>query len=178
VLSKQRILVALLLSAAAVVFAIGVALERSQPDHHDEPTTQGERLNATEGSEEREAAERRERTQTAESSESNTEELFGVNTESTALVVAAVAVSLLLAAAVLAVRSAVIVPLIVVVALGAAVFDVREVVHQIDESRSGVATLAALTAALHFLTVLLAAWCVLAERRDAGGQGLRVSRSD
>ena len=51
------------------------------------------------------------------------------------------------------------------IALATSVFDVREVMHQIDESRTGVATLAALTTAQHLLTALVAAGVLLVERR-------------
>ena len=176
--SRLRISVAVLLVAASAVFAIGVVVERSQPDQHEESTQQhtDEPGAAPEGSQEREAQERRERSEITEADEENPEELFGVNTESVGLVIAAIAVSLLLAVAALTVRSPLVLGLIFIVALGAAVFDIREVMHQVDESRDGVATLAMLTAVLHVLTALVAA-AALSTERNAGALE-NVSRPD
>ena len=39
-MNLSRIVVAVLFAASAGVFAIGVAVERSQPSHHDEPAIQ------------------------------------------------------------------------------------------------------------------------------------------
>jgi hypothetical protein len=75
--------------------------------------------------------------------------VFGIDTESTALVIAAVAMSLLLAAA-LWISGAALVPLAIAgFALVAAAFDTREVFHQIDESRTNLIVIATIVAALH-----------------------------
>jgi hypothetical protein len=95
-------------------------------------------------------------------SEANGERVFGIDIESTGLVVAAVAVSLLFAIA-LWLSESVLVPLALVgFALVAAVFDVREVFHQIDESRTNLTVIASIVAALHLSVVAGAA--VLARR--------------
>jgi choline-glycine betaine transporter len=52
----------------------------------------------------------------------------------------------------------------VVFCLGTAVLDVREVVHQLNQNRNGVATLAGLVAVLHLLAAAAAA---LSLRRPA-----------
>ena len=95
-------------------------------------------------------------------SEANGERVFGIDIESTGLVVAAVAVSLLLAIA-LWLSDGFVVPLALAgFALVAAIFDVREVFHQIDESRTNLTVIAAIVAALHLAVV--AGGLVLARR--------------
>lgn len=85
--------------------------------------------------------------------EKNSERIFGVDIESTGLVVAAVAVSLIFAVA-LWLSGSVAVPFALAgFALVAAVFDVRELFHQIDESRTNLTVIAAVVAALHLTVV-------------------------
>ena len=172
-MNSWRTILAALLVASAAVFSIGVAVERSQSTHHDEATPQAAASpasNAPEGSAEREAAEKRPTSSSqpaAEASGESSEKVFGINTESVPLVVAVVIVSLLLAGAAMVWRSPLLLAAIIVVVIGAAVFDVREIAHQIDESRNGVATIAAVTAALHLMIALAAAGIVYLERRRA-----------
>jgi hypothetical protein len=94
------------------------------------------------------------------------ETLLGVNPESSGLLAVAVAVSLLLAAGAWWLSAS---PLVLgVVALAMAAFgalDIREVIHQADESRTGLMLLAALVAILHFAAALLAARAAVATRR-------------
>jgi hypothetical protein len=105
--------------------------------------------------------------------ERGSERVFGIDTESSSLVASAVAVSLVLAIA-LWLRAGVLVPLgIVGFAVAAAVFDVREVFHQIDESRTNLAVIAALVALLH--TAAAACAVALARRHSVGG---RMSPAD
>jgi hypothetical protein len=86
-------------------------------------------------------------------SEAHGERVFGIDIESTGLVVAAVAVSLVLAIA-LWLSSGVVVPLALAgFALVAAIFDVREVFHQIDESLTNLTVISAIVAALHLAVV-------------------------
>jgi hypothetical protein len=90
---------------------------------------------------------------------------MGIETESTGLVGAVVGVSVLLAAAVLlARRLRALLLLVAAFALVSLIFDVREVVHQIDESRLVIAAVAALVAVLH---VGVAGGALLA--RSSGG---------
>jgi hypothetical protein len=101
-------------------------------------------------------------------SEAHGERVFGIDIESTGLVVAAVAVSLLLAIA-LWLSSGVLVPLAVAgFAFAAAIFDVREVFHQIDESRTNLTVIAAIVAALHLAVV---AGALMLARRSAVSDG-------
>jgi hypothetical protein len=95
-------------------------------------------------------------------SEKKGERVFGIDIESPALVIAAVAVSLILAAA-LWLTGSVLAPLALAgFALVAAIFDVREVFHQIDESRTNLTIIASIVAALHLAVV--AGALVLARR--------------
>lgn len=83
-----------------------------------------------------------------------------------AVLLAGAAAVFALAAGVIVSRSPLLVTVIVVVAIAAAAFDVREVAHQIDESRNGVATLAAVTALLHVVTALIGCALLLSGRRQ------------
>ena len=175
-MKTSRVIVAALFALSAGVFAIGVSVERSQSTHHDEPVARAgvtPAATAAEGSAEREAAEKKAPSTgqpavaATETGSESSEKLFGVNTESAGLVVVVVAISLALAAAAVVVRSPMILAAIIIVALGAAAFDVREVLHQIDESRNGVAALAVLTAALHILVAVVASWSGIIDRGES-----------
>jgi hypothetical protein len=138
---RGRALLVLLIVLATAGFAIGIAVEKSTAEepHADETAVSEEG-----GHEEGEAAEEG----GAEAASSET--VLGLNLESTPLVIAAVVGSLVLAGAVwVRPRWR---PLLVVVALtmlAFAVLDVAEVLHQLDESRAGVAVIAVIVAALH-----------------------------
>jgi hypothetical protein len=140
---RLRWLLSALLVAAAVLFAIGVAAERAQGDHHDEVAAH------VEGGEEH-------HDEAAESSGHSDERTLGVVRESPAIVVTAVAVSLVLASLVWFRRDLWLLWTVVAVALVFAVFDVAEVVHQLDESRNGLALLAAIVALLHLSSAFVA----------------------
>jgi hypothetical protein len=77
------------------------------------------------------------------------ERVFGIDTESTPLVAIAVGVSVLLALAIWLTGS----PLALIAVAGfglvAAAFDVREIFHQLDESRTNLVAIASVVAALH-----------------------------
>lgn len=218
-MSKSRIIVAALLIASAVVFAIGVSVERSQAEQHSDAPAGGQSLgNATlapegsaaregaektiaatkavatsapEGSAAREAAEKKPSATAAKplttaapegsaareaaegggssgASGERAEKLFGIRTESTGLVIAVVVLSLILAAGMLIVRSPLILVAAAVVVLGATAFDIRELAHQIDESRNGVAVLAGLTGVLHIAVAAVAAGLLFVERPRRG----------
>lgn len=150
--------VLLLVSAAA--FVIGVAVERNQ-GHAKTPTE----TTATTGSENGEhsgtGAEGKHRDETATDEGTagveSDESLLGVDPESTGAVVGAVAASLLLAAAAWwrPARSVLVVGALF--CLAAAALDVREVLHQLDENRDGVAALAGLVTVLHLAAAAAAA---------------------
>jgi hypothetical protein len=130
-----------------------VSLERSDEDTHDEPATELTRASAGEEGERHHA----EPAGNSESGESDT--VLGVDVESTPLVVLAVLAGLALAALVASRfgrRRGV--PLAVAgIALAWAVLDVREVVHQVDESNTGIAIVAALVTVLHVAAAATAA---------------------
>jgi hypothetical protein len=104
--------------------------------------------------------------ETQRASEKESERVFGIDTESTGLVIAAVGASLLFALA-LWFTTGVAVPLALAgFALVAAIFDVREVFHQIDESRTNLTVIAAIVAALHL--VVVGGALTLAQRAKSG----------
>lgn len=110
------------------------------------PTTQPvPDLSAPEGSAEREAAEG--------VAGAPSERIFGINTESTGLVVAADLLALALLSAVLLVRPRrplrLVALTIVVTSAAAVAFDVREALHQRDIGRSGLLALVVLVAIAH-----------------------------
>jgi hypothetical protein len=76
-------------------------------------------------------------------------DILGIDPESTGVVAAAVALSLLLAAAVWTWGTSAILAVAVAFGLVFAALDVREAFHQADESRGGLVALALLIAALH-----------------------------
>ena len=136
---------------------------------HRDSGESGERASHKETSETTNATIRGESTTTETTTHSEaSEKLLGVNPESTGLLVVAVVASLLLAAGVWWLGTS---PLVLgAVAVAMAVFgalDVREVVHQADESRTGLMLLAALVAVLHFAAAALAARAAVTAR-DTG----------
>jgi hypothetical protein len=159
---NPRVLLAVLLVASAVVFAIGVSVEKSQTatTHTDSPIAG---TNAPEGSAAREAAEGKSPIAGSggEPSANESERFVGINTESTPLVVLVVVATFILAGAALYLRSQPLLALILVVALLAFLFDMREVVHQFQENRDTVATLAVVTGGLHVLAAFVAATMLL-----------------
>ena len=178
-LSGPRWLLSTLLIAGGALFAIGVAAERNANDKHTE--TDIETLNTGEPSTEatvptgeaaeaggNEAAHTDETTgagtvhteapasETPGHSESSSETVLGLNLESTPLVIVAAAASLALAA--LNWQRNLRPLLFATIAFAGlfAAFDIAEVVHQINESRAGLAILAAAIAFLHVATAFVA----------------------
>lgn len=90
------------------------------------------------------------------------ENVLGINPESTPLVAAAVTASVLLALALLTIGSPLLVAATSVLMLAFAALDIREVAHQIDESRTGLAIMAAAVTLLHLSA---AAVCAVIARR-------------
>jgi hypothetical protein len=143
---------AVLIAVAAVLFAISVSAEKS--DTHSEPAV-GHIESASPEGEAGESAQVAESGQSHDEGENET--LLGVDLESTPLIVAAVIVSLALAGGAWArPDSRPLMALIGVAMLVFAVLDIREVVHQLDEDRTGLALLAALVALLHLAAAALA----------------------
>ena len=128
----SRLLVVLLVLSTAL-FAAGAIAERSSTgEHAGTPAVEEVEAHAGESSEESEA-------------------VLGVDLESTPLVVLGVALGLA-GAALAATRYGTLPGFLVavtVVALAWAVLDIREFLHQLDESQTGIALVAAIVAALH-----------------------------
>jgi hypothetical protein len=147
-----RPLFALLVVAATAAFVVGVAIERSTGEGHAaEPAGEaakpaGEAEEASHGAEPAGEADEASRGEQAESHE----KLAGIDIEAAPFVALATAASLLIAAAVwLRPRLATVLAVAAVAMLAFAAFDVRELFHQIDEQRAGLAVLAAAIAVLH-----------------------------
>jgi hypothetical protein len=160
-MSPLRWTLVALLVASTALFAVGVIAERSSSDTHSEPAaahaaeTGSESDGAHNQSGESEATTSGEAGHAESGSEhAASERLLGVDVESTPLVVLAVLTGLALAALAasrIGVRRRFLLA-VVVIGLAWAALDIREVVHQLDESRTGVAVVAMAVAALH-LTV-------------------------
>jgi hypothetical protein len=94
-------------------------------------------------------------------------QLFGINPEAVGLVIAAVLGSVVLAGLVWARRIPVVLLAAVAFGLVFAGFDVREVLHQIDESRTSLIAIASVLVALHLLVAALAGVALLGRRPSA-----------
>jgi hypothetical protein len=156
VLYSSRALLVLLLILSAGAFTIGVAVERSTVSH----TSATEASTGSTSTGEQGSGHIDEHGATS-STETNTENFLGVNTESTGLVLLAVAMSLVLAAAVWFWGMPPALALALLFALGAGLLDVREIVHQAQESRGVLVALATLTALLHGAAVFAASLLLL-----------------
>jgi hypothetical protein len=166
-MSPARTALVALLVLATALFAAGVLAERSRSETHPEPasthaeTGEPERIHEAESvGAERESAETR-------------ETLFGVDLESTPLLVLAVLAGLgggATCASRLGQRAGPLLAVAVIV-LAWAALDVREVVHQLDESNTGIALIAIAVATLHAAAGVIAAR--LAARGRHAGAGSR-----
>ena len=163
--NRLRLIVALLLVISAVLFAVGTTIERSGGDAHDgtalsSSESEGESSHADEGGETDESS-----ADEAEHTE-NSEEIAGVDPESWPLVGLAIAISLALAAGVYWRQGRWFVAAFGFGILFAAA-DTRELVHQLDESETTVATIAGILIALHLLVALAAGTALLRRKRLA-----------
>jgi Flp pilus assembly protein TadB len=159
-MSRLRWTLVALLIASTALFAVGVIAERSDADEHakaenaevradgeETPHAENEAASDAEGLHEEGEAPGSKATHADEEDEA----LLGIDLESTPLVVIAVIAGLGLAA--LAATGIGRLPgfllIVAVIALAWAALDVREVLHQLDESRTGIAVVAMIVAALH-----------------------------
>src|ERR687885_2590965 len=177
--AARRALVVLIVAATAAL-VVGVALERDARTH-EALWTSGEvapvRHAAQSGVFGSESGETGESTESGTVSgapprgervrEESSERLLGVDPESTGVLAIAIALSLALAAAVWRGAAARLLAVVALVMAAFAALDVREVVHQIDESRTGLTLLALLVAALHLAAAALAARAAVSARRAA-----------
>lgn len=173
--NRLLLLVALLLAGSSVLFALGTAIEHSQrATHHDEAAlslaqsggeTSGEKKANGEAAAAGKAT-HKESSAFAAAIETHSEKVAGIDPESWPLVGLAIAVSLLLAAGVYWRRGRWVVAA-VAFGLVFAAADTRELVHQVQESRTTVAVIAGALIALHVLAAVAAA-AALRGRTAAG----------
>ena len=151
---------AVLLVVSAGLFAVGAAIERSKGGEsgHKEAQTAEPSASESGGETHSEAGgETSSEVGNGETHSESSEKIFGINPESTGLVIAAILAAVLLAVATW--FSPVLLVLLAVIAFGVlfAVFDVREVVHQVNESRAGLVVIASVLALIHLAVAALAA---------------------
>lgn len=162
------------LLVSALLFGIGISIERRGNDEHGSQETPGiaegeagTEAEAGEGDEGEQHAEVAEGEQNLEQSEEASERIFGIDLESNTLVAAAIAASVFLAISVW-LRP---VPIVLLGVLGFALFfaafDSREAVHQIHESRSDIVAIALVLAVLHLALAALAVGILRARPRTA-----------
>jgi hypothetical protein len=168
-LTLARVIAAALLIASAAAFATGAAIERhaassqSEPTlHHAEADTPGEASRSAEPAASGESP-------ATHAAEQSSEDLLGINPEATALVVLAVVASLLAAALIVAVGSPLLAAGVALAMLAFTALDIREVTHQLSESRLGLAALAAAIALLHLAAGAAALLTIRGTRRQSGG---------
>ena len=148
-MSALRWTLVALLVASTALFAVGVSIEGSEADTHAEPAAAQNEAVEPEGAH-GEEGEVHSEPATGEA-ESEGERLLGVDLESTPLIVLAGLAGLGLAAlaATRFGRLRGVLLAIAAIVLVWAILDVREVAHQLDESRDGVALIAMIVAVLH-----------------------------
>jgi hypothetical protein len=147
VLTSPRSLLVLLVAAAAVAFVVGTAIERNSGETRSAPAAE-----AGEGHDEPSEGH-------AEVAAKSELRPFGIDVEAAPFVALAAAASLALAlTAWLRPSSAPLLQLVAAALLAFAVLDVREVAHQVDEHRGGLAALAAAVALAHGAAAAVATW--------------------
>ena len=153
-----RVALILFLLASAVIFAIGTSIERGRSSE-----ARHETISSSESTFESSGEEPGAESHPAPT-ESSGETIFGINPDAPWLVAVVVAITLLLAAAIWVRNERWLLFVVVLFGLAAAVFDVRELVHQVDERRASLIALAAVLAAVHLGVSGLAAATVWRER--------------
>jgi hypothetical protein len=154
---RARWVLSALLIAGAALFTIGVAAERSTNNHHDETSAAHEEGVEEEAHDEvSEAAEGTPREAAGAGHEEHEETVLGMNVESTPLVATGVLVSVAFAILVWFRRDRLLLWLVAAFAALFAVFDVAEIVHQINENRTGIAVIAAVVVVVHAAATLVA----------------------
>jgi hypothetical protein len=184
-ISSQRTLrrlLAVVLLASAALFAVGSHIERSKESHAEAPARPSEAQHASRseshagetGAERRsESGDEAGKPATGGGAESRGErreethreaKLFGIDPEAVGLVIAAVVASLLLGFVTWMRRIGVVLVAIAGFGLIFAAFDVREVLHQVDESRTNLIVIASVLIGLHLLAAVLAGAALLGGR--------------
>jgi hypothetical protein len=163
--SRLRWALVALLVLSTALFAVGAIAERSDSDQHTEPASAqvgetGEEPGGASGHEDGE-----------EAGADEDEALLGVDLESTPLIVLAVIGGFALAALAASPLGRLPGFLLAVVAVAAlwAALDIREVVHQLDESHTGIAAIAVAVAALHLAAAAVSGRLAAAARQAEHG---------
>lgn len=169
-MALNRILAGVIV-AATIGFAIGVSTEKSETGSESGETAvqlEAEGAESTEAGESEEADAGEGAVAESEEESEESEELLGINLESTPLVVLAVVGSLALAAAAwLRPDLGWLLLLVAAAMLAFAALDVREVFSKLDEDESGLAALAGVVAALHLVAAGIAGKMTGAARASA-----------
>lgn len=150
-------LLPMLILAATALFVVGVAVERNSGDRHVEASSstpasggEGEAAHSQGKETGAESQEHAAKPAGREGGEASGDKLLGIDVESTSLVALAAVASMGLALGVwLRPTWAALLSLTAVALVAFAALDIREVFHQLDENKGGLAALAALVAALH-----------------------------
>lgn len=152
-MSRRQLAAIVLLVAGAALFTIGTSIEKNR--HHNEAPA----AEAGAQSEAGESAEQHQAERTAGHTESSGSEgkVLGIDRESTGLVALALLVSLALAGALWKRPTRTVWLIVGVVALAFAIFDIAEIVHQLDESAPGLAAIAVAVALAHAATAGISA---------------------
>jgi hypothetical protein len=169
---SRRQAAALLLILATIVLVIGTSAERSlagatTPAHPAESagTVSGEGSegggeaaegHSEEGAEKEAESQAEQATTPHDEAREATETILGINPESTGAIAAVVVISLLLAAALWLSGTAGVLIVAAIFALLVAALDLREVMHQLSESRMSLAAIALVAAILHGGVAVLA----------------------
>ncbi len=160
-LTRLRGALVLLLVGSACLFAVGSTIERHQRHHESNAAKAAEVSKGESGGESGSESGNGEPVQHVEKSHGEAgATILGVNTESVALTVVAVILSLLLAAAIWLVRSQLVLLAVAGFGLVFAAGDIRELVHQLNESHAGIAAIAAVLIVLHLAVAAVAALLV------------------
>jgi len=164
-LKNLRVALAVLLVVSAGLFALGTTIERRQ-GHDDTAVTRHDDASVGENGERAEGETANESAERHESGNETDETVLGINPESVPLTIAAVLASLLLAAAIWRGSFRPFTAYAVLVfGLVFAAGDLRELVHQLDESRSGLAAIAGALALMHLAISALALLLVRSDRK-------------
>ena len=177
-----RLITASLLVASAAAFTTGVTIERhtaateTQRGQHAaegqstaEPAVSGSPSPSSDG-DHADSGISSEKTPASEhaadhAAEQNSEKILGINPEATSLVVAAVLLSLLLAVLMLTLSSPVAAAATALAMVAFAGLDIFELAHQLHESHSGLAALAATVGFVHLLAAAAALLTIADTRR-------------
>ncbi len=150
---RLRAALVLLLLVSAALFAMGATVERHQ---HTEATPSISQTSApTEGSSSDSGGEAH--PAPGETGATSSEDLFGINPEAPWIVVLGVAASVLLALAIWFRDGRSVLIIVIVFGLLLAALDLREMVHQVNESRTSLIVVSAVLATLHLAAAGIAA---------------------